>query len=111
MDEAKPLNLHKKGFLKAAQGTAGTEHQRCCKSHVVRQRGNAGGSLSIRDTCSAVTSEHQSWMGSTGSGLLLPTVGEEALGSFVKDQVKKYSKEEGSAAFHKLWEKKILLSL
>lgn len=45
-------------------------------------------------------------MGSTGSGLLLPTVGEEALGSFVKDQVKKYSKEEGSAAFHKLWEKK-----
>lgn len=47
---------------------------------VIRQRevGNPRASLSIRGNCSARASGHQSWRGSTESGLRVPEAGEEA---------------------------------
>lgn len=112
VDEDEPLNLLKESFLSAAQRAAGTEYQRCYKRLCGQaKRGRKFWGFSKHQRCllsskfwaSELDGKHWQWPPAAYSK-------RKPIRSFVKDQMKRYNKEEGSAAFHKLWEK-ILLSL
>lgn len=93
------LSISIKIFLRQHRGQLALNVRDAAQGHVVRQREEMLG-----------FSEHQRDLLSSNFWVSEQD-GKHWQCSFVKDQAKRYSKEEGSAAFHKLWEKNPYVSV